>query len=1080
MSKKRLIDERIGRFARRLSDRLLKPVLLCLLCAGLPAGAWAQTRTLAGVVKDTNGVPVFGVTVMVPGTTKATATALDGTFSLAGVDGAVVLETSFIGYETTRQSVPAGTNRVEITISESATRIEDVVVVGYGTQKKATLTGSVVAVGGEELLKTKSTNVQNMMTGKLPGVRVVQKTSEPGVFNNQFDIRGFGAPLVVVDGVPRGDFERMDPNDIESISVLKDASAAIYGVKASNGVVLITTKKGTQGRGRVEYSMYYGMQFPSELLKPVGLYDRYVMLNEKTMRDIKQPQRNITDEMLENARTGKTPSNDWYKAALVDWAPQQQHNVSISGGSEAVDYYANFGYMDQQGFFRSGSFNYDRYNLRANLNANVLPGLKVGVRLSGMMDQRERPQVDAWELFKFLWRTIPDDSFYANDTAPYYTNVRGDIRNVLAVSNADYAGYKYDKKKIFNSTVEANYKLPFLEGLTARASFSYDHKIDDNTDFRKEYSQYTYGGKNEAGRDIFNATNYGGPSKIDRFYGNSTDRLWNAGLHYDARFNEAHKVGALVLYEESHSIADQFGAARNLLIPLPYLGVGQDKDQRVYQDMDKLKEFANRSLIGRLEYGYKDRYLVEGDFRYDGSSRFLPGKRWSFYWGAMAAWRLSEEAFIKDNLSMVDNLKLRASYSKLGDDSADFYQFMSGYSYPASGALHNNYGSGYYFGNTYVPGLGFRGTPNPNITWYDIDMLNAGIDADLWNGLFGFSVDLFQRDRDDLFGTRQAQLPSTFGSNMPKENLESDRTRGFEVALRHRNRIGEVTYGLNANLSMTRTMNMTRIQSPFGNSDDQWRKNESNRYNDIWFGWGSEGRYTSYEQIAGSTVRDGNMGERLPGDYIYQDWNSDGVIDDDDKYPIAITANPDKKGFQDNVGFQDRKTHPLMYFAFGGDLSYKGFDFDFLFQGSALAYVAYGEQISAPLRWDGNAIDMHMDRWRPVDPTADPFNPATQWTSGHFAYGAEKGVPDEKRYVNSRAGIQNSAYLRLKSVTLGYTLPQKWVGRIGMNNLRVYVSGYNLLTLTKVKGVDPEKPAEIYGYMYPLSKTVNFGASVRF
>ncbi len=1062
-------DERISRFARRLLRPVIS-VMVCTLCLAIPASALAQSRTLTGVVKDNAGNPVAGATVIVDGTSQATSTSLTGEFTLPAVEGAVTLQVSYIGYQTARQAVPATTAYVQITLAESSTTIDDVVVVGYGTQKKATLTGSVVAVDNEQLVTTKAQDVRNMMTGKLPGVRSVQGTSEPGVFDKQmFDIRGFGSPLIVIDGVVRTDVERMDPNDIESVSVLKDASAAIYGARSSNGVVLITTKKGAKGKPTIEYSMYYGMQFPAEIMKPVGAYDRFTMMNEKSMRAVTSPKLNYSLEDVEKARTGEIKTYDWYDKALLKWAPQQQHNVSVSGGSDAADYYLNFGYMEQQGFFSSRSFNYDRYNLRSNINLKINDDLTVGMRLSGITDKRERPQTDAWDLFKSLWRTVSDDKFYANDTYPYYSTVRGDIKQVLAASNADYAGYKWDKRQVFNSTFEANYNVRWVEGLTARASFSYDNAKNDNTNYRKEYNLYSHGGKNDAGQDVYSATTKDGPNSIERSFSNADRKMWNAGLNFDRTFGEVHRVTALAIYEETQEKNDNFAAYRQLLMPMPYLFVGQALNQEARQNAGGLNEYANRALVSRVEYGYNERYLAEVDYRYDGSSRFLPGKKWDHYYGFLAAWRLSEESFIKDHLTFVDNLKLRASWAKLGDDGSNLYEFLGGYDYPGSGSPQS-YPSGYYFGNAFVPGLGFRDVPNPSIGWVDIKTINVGLDAEFWNGMLGVTVDIFQRQRDGIYARQSDVLPSTFGAGMAQQNLDSDRTRGFELSLSHRHRIGEVTYSVTGNLSLTRRMNLTKTQSPFSSSYNEWFNNKSDRYSDIWFGWGDAGRYTSYEQIANYPVRDGNNSEKLPGDYIYEDWNGDGVIDDEDRYPIATTADPSKSNWN------DKKNHPLAYFAFGGNAQWRGFDIDFMFQGAALSYVAYGEMISAPLRWDGNALGMHLDRWRPTDPTADPYNPATQWIKGHFAYGSEKSVPRD----NSRAAIQNGAYLRLKTVTLGYTLPRQWVSKVGIDNLRLYVSAYNLLTFTSVVGVDPEKPAELNGYMYPLNKTINFGASLKF
>ncbi|MDR3260292.1 MAG: SusC/RagA family TonB-linked outer membrane protein, partial [Tannerella sp.] len=540
-------------------------------------------------------------------------------------------------------------------------------------------------------------------------------------------------------------------------------------------------------------------------------------------------------------------------------------------------------------------------------------------------------------------------------------------------------------------------------------------------------------------------------------------RTGNVSLNFDRVFNTVHNLNAVLAYEETYNYGYNFRAERELKMPLPYLDLGTSVQ---YASGSPPSEYANRGLIGRLNYDYNRKYLFEGLFRYDGSSHFLPGKQWDLFYGLSAGWRISEESFIKDNLSFIENLKLRASYGRLGDDNSNLYEFLGGYNYPGDGATSGNYPRAYYLGTEFVPTLATRATPNYNITWYDISNINLAIDLDLWNGLLGVTADFFQRDRSGLYATRAAELPGTFGASMPQENLNKDRNKGFELELRHRNRAGDLHYNLSANLTLTRAMKIVNIHTPYGNSYDEWRNTGENRYSDIWFAWGATGQYQSYDQIGTYPIMTGTG--VLPGDYIYEDWNNDGVIDDNDRHPYGITADPSKSAFQ------DKKNYPLMNFAFNARFDYKNFDLDFMFQGSAFSNVAYGEQLSQPLAWDGNVLPHLLDRWHPADPKADPYNPNTAWVKGYYAYGTI--VADQ----NSGFLIQDGSYLRLKTVTLGYTLPKKLFGVTGVNNLRLYVSGYNILTFTGVKGLDPERPTEVYGYMYPLNKTVNFGASLKF
>lgn len=1029
----------------------------------------AQTsRNITGQVVDELGEAIIGANVTVVGNKAVgTITDIDGNFSLS-VPGGSTIEISYIGYINKKVTLDNKTS-YKITLKEDAAQLDEVVVVGYGTQKKATLTGAVSAITNEELQLTKTQDTKNMLTGKIPGVRVTQNTSEPGEFGQgNFDIRGYGgSPLIVVDGVPRGNFERIDPNEVESISVLKDASAAIYGVRAANGVVLITTKKGDKnGKAKIEYNMYYGIQTPAEVLKPVGSIHRMTLFNEKSMRSLTDPRLTYMDDAFTPYLTGERVSTDWYDAVMSNNAPQQQHNVSISGGSDKVDYFVNFGYMDQKGFLASNSLNYNRYNVRSNINAQITKNLKISAKLGATIDNRERPYTDTWSVFAALWRSVPDESIYANDNPDYLAKPSADILNPVGAIDSNRSGYKKNQNKILSSTFEAEYTVPWVKGLKLKGLYSYDNTIADNEEWRLSYNEYTY----TAANDTYAPYNRQNPTNLSRYYGNSWSTLWQASISYENTFNK-HHVSGLMLFEEGHSKGDNISAIRNFSIPLPYLFAGNSDDQVGTANPNGLIETASQSLVGKFNYDYQGKYMAEFSFRYDGSSKFPSHSRWGFFPSASVGWRISEEAFMKENLSFVDNLKIRASYGKMGDDSAAAYQFLTGYDYPnTSGAVQSNFPKGYLFDGSVYNSLGFRSVANPNITWYTVKTLNIGLDADMWNGLFGLTFEIFQRNRDGLLATRLSTVPGSFGATMPQQNLNSDRTKGIELELRHKNKIGGLAYSISGNVSFTRSMNRYLERNPSGNSYANWRdRNNTNRYNDIWFGYGDAGRYGSYNDIAHSGVFTGNS--TLPGDYIYEDWNNDGVIDDMDKHPIATTLSQSGADFD---SFQNKRNYPLMNFGFTMNGNWKGLDLNLTFQGAAMSYIAYGEQLSQPLAWNGNALDMFLDRWRPADPKQDPYDPSTKWISGYYAYGGN--TPD----ANSSFMIQKGNYLRLKTAEVGYTLPKRWLSAVGVQNLRVYMNAYNLFTITGVKGVDPEKPANLYGYMYPLNRTYNFGASITF
>ncbi len=1044
---------------------LLRFFMIGLLCIGCLQGMNAQnTRRVTGKVVDQAGEAIIGANISTSNKSDGTITDVNGNFSL-NVPANTTLIIAYIGYRT--ENVNIGTkSTIEVILNEDTQKLDEVIVIGYGTQKKATITGSVAAVESKEITTTKSTNIQNMLTGKLPGVRNIQKTSEPGQFTNQFDIRGLGAPLLIVDGVPRGDLPRMDPNDVESISVLKDASAAIYGMRAANGVVLITTKKGDQGKTKIEYSGYYGIQTPAEILRPLGSRDRAILYNETTMRSTSNPILTYDDKYFEQLAKGEMPSTDWYDAILGNTAPQQQQNISISGGTEKIDYYVNFGYTDQGSFFRTNSANYNRYNLRANLNSQITKHLKAGIKLNMIMDETNRQNMSSWEVFKMLWRSRPTDPVYANNTEPYF--YKPDVEfNPAAVIRPDLAGYVKDKKNIFQSNMQLEYTVPQVKGLKAKVMYSYDKTYNDNANFKKEYNEY----RHNAVTDQYEiAATRNSKTELRRVFSTSYSTLWNAQLNYDNTFFEKHHVGALLLYEERYSQGYDFSAKRYFEIPIPYLFAGNSENQE--GTGSGLSEDAARALVGRLNYDYAGKYMAEFSFRYDGSSKFPKGKQWGFFPSVQLAYRISEEAFIKDNFSFVQNLKIRGTWGKLGDDTAGRFQFIEGYDYPQSYHNRVNLPRGYIFGDSFTNALGFRNAPNMDLTWFTATMKNIGVDADFWGGLFGFSFDLFQRDRDGLLATPSTVVPSTFGSGISDANLNADLTRGFELVLRHNNRINKFQYNVTGSVQMTRSMWTKRVMPDRSNSYDYWRNNFIDRYKDIWFGKGSNGSYQSYNDIANSIYATANS---LPGDPIYEDWNGDGVIDDQDKYPIATTTNQDNNGGLPGTNLNDARNYPLMNFSLTLGGQWKWLDFNLLFQGAAMSNIGYGEQLLNPLSWDGNALDMLFDRWHPVDPKTDPYDPSNKWASGYYPYGKTRAEE------TSKFNLQNGAYLRLKSAEIGFTVPKNQAfDRIGIKNLRLYINAYNLLTITGVKGLDPEKPSETYGYLYPLSRTYNFGGSITF
>ena len=1012
-----------------------------------------EGKRITGLVKDQLGDPIIGANVVVKGTTNGVITDIDGNFILQNVPANAVIQISYIGY--LAQEIPVGNkSSFDILLLEDTQKLDEVVVVGYGTQKKVTLTGAVSAIQSDEIITTKNENAQNMLTGKIPGVRVMQKSAEPGSFNNNFDIRGMGDPLIIIDGVPRDNMTRLDPNDIESMSVLKDASAAIYGVRAANGVVLITTKKGKEGRVELEYSGNVGWQNPSGAVKSVSAADWMTLKNEKSMHNVNGGTLLYSLDEIEAYRNGTKQGTDWYDAVMRPLAPQTQHTLSARGGNEKTHYYMSAGYLYQESFLRSNSLNYDRFNVRSNVTSKITDRLTIDLNMSGIMDQKDQPYQNSDWIIRAMQRSPATQPIYANNNPDYllYGWIEGD--NPVAMMDADQVGYKKYNNKWFQTSAQATYDVPWIEGLQMKGMFSYDYQIADNKIYARTYNEYEY----DDATSEYIAREREGTSTFRREHYTKQSWLYQVSLNYNHTFNEDHNVTGLLLLEGQRRDGDNFFAKRELALDLDQLFAGNTDNQEGNMstgDSDLYQE-ANMGLVGKFGYDYKSKYLAEFSFRYDGSSMFGTGSQWGFFPSGSIGWRISEEDFWKDSkLSFINNAKIRASYGKLGDDSASSYQFITGYTYPASGDYNKRPG-GYVFNGSYVNSTANKGIANTNITWYIAKTFDVGFDLDAWNRLLGLSVDYFSRTRTGLLATRSTSLPTVVGASLPQENLNGDFTQGFDLEISHYNRIGDFGYNLKGIFSYVRTKDTYIERGASGNSYENWRNNTNQRYQNIVWGYGDGGRYTSYADIANSNVYAGYS--TLPGDYKYLDWNGDGIISDLDKYTI---------------GYENR---PLINFSLNIGADWKGFDLNLLFQGAAMQYNRYIEQLREPM-WGNdysNALDYFMDRWHPVDPTADPYNPSTEWVSGEYAYTGT--LADEYSAYN----VHNSSYVRLKSAELGYTFPQKWIGKSGIKNLRLYVNGYNLFT---IKGVpfDPEHSGnDSYGNLYPLNRTFSVGVNVKF
>lgn len=1052
-------------------------VLFLAICLN-PGSVWAQGRSVSGSVKDVGGNPIIGAGVLLKGTDSGTTTDLDGNYTLSVPDaGNVTITFSSLGYRERSVLISGSQSVLNVVLDEDMTTLNDVVVVAYGTQKRASLTGAISSVSSQALKETRSENVVNMLAGKMAGVRVVQTSGEPGSFSSSINIRGLGQPLVIIDGVPRDNMERLDANEIESISTLKDASAAIYGMRASNGVILITTKKGKAGASHIEYEGYAGFSTPINTPDGLNAWQFMEITNENNiMRGSMAPGSFVYSlEEIEKYRSGQKVGTEWWRINNNNYSPQTSHTVSMSGGNEKIQYFSNFAYLSQQGVFSTGDLNYERFNLRSNISAKVTDNLKAEVLINGMMDTKNSPYYETEIFYRTAWVEKPVDAAYANYTKPYMQNIAQGY-NPLAITDSDVVGYKRNRQRLIQVTGTLTYDFPWIEGLQAKASYSYDYTNWEFKELKRSYTLYTY----NIDSNEFVPSVYGGKddepdlNSIKRGTQFSQNNLLQASLSYNHDFGK-HHVSALALYEQQTTDMDNFYAMRYIQMnTLGELSNGISDGQvgsmnsSYYTsgvraaDQSGLWKIASKSLVGRINYDWSERYYLEAAFRYDGSSKFYKGHQWGFFPSVSAGWRISEEPFVKGlNLSFLDNLKLRASYGESGDDSTANFQYIEGYEYgPGSidwwPVLWNGKDQ-----NLVRP----LSTPNENLTWIRTKTANIGLDGNFWNGLLGFEIDFFQRYRSGKPATKNVTIPDWLGQSLAQENLNSDRTRGFDLTLRHQNRIGEFQYGISGNIAFSRRMNRYVEHTDYGTQYLNWRNNSANRYTDIWWGYDYAGQFKDLYEIWNAPIMDklGNA-QLKPGDYSYEDWNGDGVIDENDLHPIKFGA----------------QTTPVLYYGLTFDFSWKGIDLTAVFQGGAFNNVKYDWYLSTPFIYDKNGPDFFYDRWHMEDASADPLDPRTKWIAGYLPTTSQGSSAMGLNTSTSSASLHDASYIRLKSLELGYTFPERWVKKINASSFRVFANAYNLLTITGIKYLDPEHPSSGYGTTYPLICTVNFGVNIKF
>ena len=1049
-------------------------LLICLLL-GIVQWTAAQNIQVQGKVTDEKGEAVIGASVVQKGTSNGIATNVNGDFTLS-VPGNATLVVSYLGYNSKEIAVN-NQSRLSIQLSEDTQLLQEVVVTtGYITQKKLTTVGAISTISNKELAVTKNENVVNALAGKMPGLRIMQRNSMPGSYNSIIDIRGMAeiidnqrtTPLFVIDGVPRDQeyFSRMDSEEIESITVLKDASAAVYGLRAASGVILVTTKSGTSQSGKVDisYSGNVSVQHMIYIPKGVSVPEYMTIRNEQNWQDfgnnyLVRRAAVYGPEDFQKYYNGEEKSYDWV-GKVFDMNPlQTKHNLSIDGGNDNLRYYVNIGYSRMDGCYASGSLWEERWNFRSNVDAKITKKLSANIKIGAILGETNTPSADRWDVFKNVWLQYPYAPFYANDNPDYLNGDDKYVRdsdNPLAKTDSKYVGYRVEKNRRVNGTFGLRYEI--FKGLVAKASYDYAFSIPDVNTFNSAFSIYKYDPVDKYYQEI----KRGSPA-ISRSVDFSYDTDLQLQLEYANRFGD-HSVSGTVVFEEQYNEWEGFNARRELKINVPYLFAGEADNQEGKGGTpgDRL----NQAFIGQFGYDYAGKYIVDFRFRYDGSSRYPAGHRWGFFPSVSLGWRISEEGFIKNNLEFIHNLKLRGSYGVIGNDAAakNYPPIYVGYDMAQTNR-------GWYFSEgSYGLGVSATAIPNPNLTWYTVTMKNIGLDFDFLRSKLYGAFDFFQNDTDGILDYSDKVIPGTIGATLPQENLNKRRNFGWELELGHRNTVGNVEYFITGQVSAARRQSLYSIETPASHSFDYWKNRKSGRYSDIKWSREASGYFSSYNEIVNFNDYPVPQGT-LPGDWYAIDWNGDGINNDDDQHPYALEDLP--------------------LFNYGASLGgmYKGFDLTVNFQGSYKVYSQYGEVFTEALAFGGgNTMHYFMDRWHPVDPEADLWAPGTEWISGYYPITGRDG---RRAWSNA---ISDVSYVRLKTLEFGYTIPKKLTSKISLKNLRIYFSGYNLLTFSKRKDIDPERPGSterlgnydprepgyVGMYMYPNNQTFTFGLNVKF